>query len=257
MSLQFYLILLWIHLSHVRNNPLPLIPAQRALFPFWFVYDIIKSYFLPLFWLISTRNTRKFTTFQLTNDFCHFFPCFRNFFAKTFVFLSAACPTGSPYRYLPSFLQRPLLFHRLFKHLKLSDRFILNILYHSLKRCRLNPFPENMVHRQIKIAPQVDEKKWVRFKLLQTLSRLLHFVVFFVKCWQEKESCCLVFPSSTKREFRHFHVVVVQRRQRNVRQSVIHVQSCCFANLNLLLFCRSRCRRRYLSSLLWIYFVNL
>ena len=24
----------------------------------------------------------------------------------------------------------------------------------------------------------------------------------------------------------------------------MHVQSCCFANLNLLLFCRSRCRRR-------------
>ena len=30
----------------------------------------------------------------------------------------------------------------------------------------------------------------------------------------------------------------------------MHVQSCCFANLNLLLFCRSRWRRRrrYLSS---------
>ena len=60
-----------------------------------------------------------------------------------------------------------------------------------------------------------------------------------------------MFPSSTKREFRHFHVVVVQRRQRNVSKSVMHVQSCCFPNLNLLLFCRSRCRRRRrcLSSL--------
>ena len=53
-----------------------------------------------------------------------------------------------------------------------------------------------------------------------------------------------MFPSSTKREIRHFHVVVVQRRQRNVQKSVMHVQSCCFANLNLLLFCRSCCRRR-------------
>ena len=53
-----------------------------------------------------------------------------------------------------------------------------------------------------------------------------------------------MFPSSTKREFRHFHVVVVQRRQRNVSKSVMHVQSCCFTNLNLLLFCRSRWRRR-------------
>jgi len=68
----------------------------------------------------------------------------------------------------------------------------------------------------------------------------------------ENESCCLVFPSSTNREIRHVHVVVVQRRQRNVQKSVMHVQSCCFANLNLLLFCRSRCRRRRrcLSSLL-------
>ena len=41
---------------------------------------------------------------------------------------------------------------------------------------------------------------------------------------KEKESCCLVFPSSTKREIRHFHDVVV------------HVQSCCFANLTYCLF---------------------
>ena len=76
------------------------------------------------------------------------------------------------------------------------------------------------------------------------LYRALFHLVYFVKCWQiflelnakglyqssekEKESCCLVFPSSTKREIRQFHVVVVQRRQRNV-----HVRSCCFANLNL------------------------
>ena len=54
---------------------------------------------------------------------------------------------------------------------------------------------------------------------------------------KEKESCCPVFPSSTKREIRHFHVVVVvQRRLRNVQKSVMHVQSCCFANLNLLHF---------------------
>ena len=46
---------------------------------------------------------------------------------------------------------------------------------------------------------------------------------------EEKESCCLVFPSSTKREIRHFHVVVVQRRLRNVQKSVMDVQSFCFA----------------------------
>ena len=61
---------------------------------------------------------------------------------------------------------------------------------------------------------------------------------------KEKQSGCLWFTSSTMGEDR-------QWRQRNVQKSVMHVQSCCFANLNLLLFCRSgwRHRRRCLSSL--------
>ena len=41
----------------------------------------------------------------------------------------------------------------------------------------------------------------------------------------------LVFTCSIKREIRKVHVVVVQRPQRNVQKSVMHVQSCCFANL--------------------------
>ena len=93
------------------------------------------------------------------------------------------------------------------------------------------------------------------FGLLPTLSRLFHFVQF-VKCWQflldmnskrlyrsrgkEQESRCLVLTSSTKPEIRQFYIVVVQG---NVLKSV-HTQSCCFANLNLLLFCRPRWRRR-------------
>ena len=97
------------------------------------------------------------------------------------------------------------------------------------------------------------------FALLQTLSGLFHLVQF-VKCWQifvelnskrryqssgkEKESRCFVITSLTKREIRHLHVVVVLRGQRNVQKSVMHVQRCCFANLNLFLYCRSHCRRR-------------
>ena len=42
--------------------------------------------------------------------------------------------------------------------------------------------------------------------------------------------------AALKREIRHFHVVFVQRQQRNVQKSVMHVQSCCFTN--------SRCRSR-------------
>ena len=87
-------------------------------------------------------------------------------------------------------------------------------------------------------------------------------LVQFVKCWQiflelnskktvskfrkrKKKGRCIVFTSWTKCEIREFHVAVVQGRQRNVQKSVMHVQSCCFANLNLrVLVCRSRCRRR-------------
>ena len=39
-----------------------------------------------------------------------------------------------------------------------------------------------------------------------------------------------MFTSSIKREIRDFHAVVVHWRQRNVQKSVLHVQSCCFAN---------------------------
>ena len=75
-------------------------------------------------------------------------------------------------------------------------------------------------------------RRWLRkrhlksaFALPQTLGRLFRLVQF-VKCWQiflelnakglyqstgkEKESRCLLFTSSSKREIRKFHVVVVQ-----------------------------------------------
>ena len=45
---------------------------------------------------------------------------------------------------------------------------------------------------------------------------------------KEKESCCLVFQSSTKREIRHFPVVVVQRRlakKRDARAKLLFCQS--------------------------------
>ena len=55
-----------------------------------------------------------------------------------------------------------------------------------------------------------------------------------------------LITSSITRVIRKFQVIVVQGRQRNGQQksAVMPVQSCCFANLNLLLFCRSRCPRR-------------
>ena len=57
------------------------------------------------------------------------------------------------------------------------------------------------------------------------------------------------------REIRKFHVAVEQWRLRNVQKSVLHVQSCCFDKINLLLSNCSRCRcsRRslFISLLLW------
>ena len=49
----------------------------------------------------------------------------------------------------------------------------------------------------------------------------------------------LLFPFSSQLKICSFCVVVEQRRLWN-----LHVQSCCFAQINLLSFRRSRCRRR-------------
>ena len=105
-----------------------------------------------------------------------------------------------------------------------------------------------------------QQERHVKKGIRETLSRLFHLIQFLKywqelnskrlcrSSWKEKESRCLVFASFIERETRKFHVVV-QWRQRNVQKSVMHVQSCCFANLNLLLFWRSRCRRRHWQPL--------
>ena len=55
---------------------------------------------------------------------------------------------------------------------------------------------------------------------------------------KEKENFCVVLTYLIKRasEIRKFHVAVVQQRLRNVKKSLMHVRSCSFANLKLLLF---------------------
>ena len=107
-------------------------------------------------------------------------------------------------------------------------------MYHAIA-C-LRPYQNYHISREIPESFKVGwypAKKLGRvalrseFALLRTLSRLFH-LVYFVKCWQmllelnskllhqssgkKRESCCPLFPSSTKREFSHFHVAVVQRR---------------------------------------------
>ena len=67
-----------------------------------------------------------------------------------------------------------------------------------------------------------------------------------------------MFPSSTKREIRHFHIVVVQRRLRNVQKREHDTRAkLLFCQSKPIGFCRSRCRRRRrrrrcLSSLIFM-----
>ena len=88
-------------------------------------------------------------------------------------------------------------------------------------------------------------KKWIR-----TVPNLVDLVQFHLICQMlakfsgveseravfklRKRIFCVVFAYSIKRarEIRKFHVAVVQRRLRNVQKSVMHIQSCRFANKN-------------------------
>ena len=83
------------------------------------------------------------------------------------------------------------------------------------------------------------------FAFFQSLYRLF-LPTYFVNCRRtlmklnfkgpnssserEKKFRRCLFTSSIKREMRHFHVVIVQKRERNVQNSVMHVRSCCCAN---------------------------
>ena len=61
---------------------------------------------------------------------------------------------------------------------------------------------------------------------------------------KENKGHCLVLTSSTKHEhITQFHVFVAKWRQRKVQKGAMHMQSCCFAYLNPLLFCRHCCHQ--------------
>ena len=119
------------------------------------------------------------------------------------------------------------------------------------------PSPSSMLKRQQKLE----------FTVLQTSSPLFH-VIHFVKflanfsgVGKEKENWCHLFSSSNKHEIliRHFHVVVVQRRQRNLQNSMVHVQSCCVANLTSYDTCTSpkmhlNCPPKFCISIVFNFF---
>ena len=84
----------------------------------------------------------------------------------------------------------------------------------------------------------------VNLYFFQSLSWLFQ-LAYFVKCkgtllelnfYEENQFCHGLFTSFTKREIRHFHGQSCSWRQRNVKKSVMHVQSCCFALSSYYLF---------------------
>ena len=113
------------------------------------------------------------------------------------------------------------------------------------------------------------------FALFQTSSILFSFtLISFVKSWQnclgliESERTVSEFRKRNRKflccvdqlhkagvwHSRKFHVADLQRQLRNVQKSVMHVQSCYFANINQLLFCCPCCHRHSCclnSPLLW------
>ena len=64
-----------------------------------------------------------------------------------------------------------------------------------------------------------------------------------VEIQKRKINCRCMFTLSIKLENSQLYVKVVQWQKRNAEKSVMHMQSCCLANLNLLVFWCSRCRR--------------
>ena len=64
---------------------------------------------------------------------------------------------------------------------------------------------------------------------------------------KETDNFCIVFTYSIKRAREQ---KTGTGRLRNVQKSFMHMQSCCFANINLLIFSRCRCRHRCFSYLL-------
>ena len=133
--------------------------------------------------------------------------------------------------------------------------------------CRLVPWQHYDLHRWYSMSREknsilIYEHKMNRVTLplrRKHLSLLFHLIQF-VKLWRIflKLNSKWLYLSSDRREvkslsfvhvlhktrYKKFHVVVVQWRQGNVEKSVMGLDCCCFANLNLLLFWCPRCRLR-------------
>ena len=73
----------------------------------------------------------------------------------------------------------------------------------------------------------------------QTLQKL-NFKRPYLSSEREIKFCCCLFTFSNERKIGHFHVVVVQKQERNVQKRDAHAKLL-FCSLNLLFLWRFRC----------------
>ena len=108
---------------------------------------------------------------------------------------------------------------------ELSARFITQPLSALIVPRAPSYFPLSLVSFRHKSELKQELRRRLRKRHLKSEFAQLQTLSLFVKCWQyflelnskelyqssrkEKESCCLVFPSSTKRELGTFTLVVL------------------------------------------------
>ena len=111
------------------------------------------------------------------------------------------------------------------------------------------------------LRKNVDFSSFETFSLLHQVTQLLKGSVVRLELKRGNSArfhrqivtfIALPFPFSSHLKIWSFRVVVVPGRLRNVQKSVLHLQSCCFSQINLLSSRRSRClcRCRIVKSLL-------
>ena len=124
----------------------------------------------------------------------------------------------------------------------LSSKILGSFMVHQSVQCSLLNCSRDVLrsfsHSSLRCFTASCSFPFVR-KHLQERERL--------KTWPTVIAHYALGPLS-KRENRHFHNVVVQGRQKknthtHTHKKNLHVQGCCFANLNQLLFCRPHWRR--------------
>ena len=151
------------------------------------------------------------------------------------------------YAWISKLLQEPITVAFAWRRTYMTAKraFVKSLPFHIPEAWERYPFGRNLLVYAIRellslkatttaTAKRTSLKKGVRatsnvIAFIPTLLSILQIFLelnskrLYQSSGKEKESRCLVFTSSTKREIRHFHVVVVQRRERNVQKSVMHV----------------------------------